>query len=693
MGKAEQQTFDAVHRHYQDGFSETDKRRTGKGRVGSISFDEADELFRSWLDESKWPYDALLFDPRVFTFIFEKTSRLLGNQLRGHLVPREGSDVLGAYINNEILDFQWDQANHGGSMLSKWAMMDINTRKYGAAFGICKWRYEEDKKGRTVFDGSEMQPLNNRDCAHELAATSIETSNWFQVREYVTLQDLQRVNDAKRGTPIYQNLDKLKEAVAEGELKSSDNRDTNWISRNRTISGLTNSPYGNDAVFKHIEIVTEYRKDEWITFTPKHGILLREIDNPYKNYEIPIVMLRYYPIDDDIYGLSEIEPIKSLQKAVNALLCQYVDEINQKLYSPIAIGPGVRQSTLEWGKGSRWMMNNPMTDFRMVESQSNAAQYFNNTYSVLVAGMMNALGEGSLGVSNIDRMQNDKTATEVKYLVNQRNSRDNFNQIALSEAIERQMKLWYSMNQSMIFSDPKKKYYVIRIVGKEAIRFFQEQELDKSGLTPEGQKNVIDETKQMMAANPDLDLISLQKELENKHATPYKPVETPEGKLVPKFSINNGIGSLYVEPVDLMGTYDFVADVKSMALGAGEEEKAARNKAITSILSNPQTIMLLQQEEVKPKFKELFIAWLEDSGFKDADRFFEGVPTKPQLQTPQPRPTLPGQPSTEQPPQVGSQLPQLPNMNEGVATPQVPINVTNLNKGVLERSMSPARPI
>ena len=105
--------FNEVHRHYQDGFDETDKRRTGKGRIGSISFDEADELFRSWLDENNWPYDALLFDPRVFTFIFEKTARLLGNQLRGHLIPREGSDVLGAKINNEILNFQWDQANHG----------------------------------------------------------------------------------------------------------------------------------------------------------------------------------------------------------------------------------------------------------------------------------------------------------------------------------------------------------------------------------------------------------------------------------------------------------------------------------------------------------------------------------------------------------------------------------------------------
>ena len=68
----EDELFPQLNRHYELATNETDKRRIGSGRSGSISFDEADELFRSWINENKWPYDALLFDPRVFTFIFEK---------------------------------------------------------------------------------------------------------------------------------------------------------------------------------------------------------------------------------------------------------------------------------------------------------------------------------------------------------------------------------------------------------------------------------------------------------------------------------------------------------------------------------------------------------------------------------------------------------------------------------------------
>lgn len=619
IAQVEQDVFNECRRHADTGFDETDKRATGRGRIGAISFDEADELFRSWLNENTWPYDALLFDPRVFTFIFEKTSRLIANKLRGVLIPREGSDVLAAKINNELLSFQWDQANNGGTMLSKYAMMDMNTRKYGSSFALCKWRYEIDSKGKPLFDGPEMQVLNNRDIAHDLSATAIENANWFQVRQYVTLQELQHVNDRARSKPIYKNLEKLRDVIAnEAPTSGGDTRSTNWVSRNRAIAGLEIDPVGKDPVFKTVEIVTEYRRDRWITFAPKHGVVLRDIDNPYANNELPIVMLRYYAIDDDLYGLSEIEPVKGLQKAINALLSQYVDEINQKLYSPIAIGPGVRQHTLEWGKGARWIMNNPMSDYRVVETSANAAQFFNSTYSVLVAAMLNALGESSLGISNVQPMQNDKTATEVRAVTQQRNARDNHNQIFLAQAIERQMKLWHSMNQKLLFGDKKKEHYIIRIAGKEALKYFQEEKLHKMTLPDEAL------------------MLMKEREITNPEGfeVPQFPVnvgDEKEPKFLPKFNLdkNKRSGDLYVEPEDLKGTFDFVADVQSMALDAGDEEKKARAQAVSLLSSNPNVLTLLQGEQVKPKFKELFVSWLEDLGFSDAEKYFETVKAAP----------------------------------------------------------------
>lgn len=650
---SDQDLYTQVKDHYDLAEDETDKRRTGRGRIGSISFDEADELFRSWLDEKKWPYDALLVDPRTFTFIFEKTSRLFANKLRGRLIPREGSDVLASYINNELLNFQWDLATYGGSMMNKWALMDINARKYGASFALCKWRFEKNGE-KVVYDGPEMRVLRNRDCLPDIAATSIEDCNWFQVRDYVTLQDLHQINDSSRGKPIYKNLDLLEVSMKKDEAANGtggDTRSTNWISRNRTISGLTEDPIGRDRVFKTVEIVTEYRRDRWVTFSPRHGVILRDIKNPYENNELPIVMLRYYPIDDDLYGLSEIEPVKGLQKAINALLSQYVDEINQNMQKPVAIGPGVKDHTLRWGPGARWRMNNPQTDIRIIETSSNAAAYFTTTYSALVAAMMTALGESSLGVSNIGRFNPEKTATEVQSLNAQRNARDSFNQQFLAEAIKRQMMLWHQMNQKMLFSDPTRKNYIIRIVGNEAIKYFQQLGLNQEGLSDEAARTAL--------TQPNIDPSAFSK--------PLAPVNI-NGEDVSKFQFDekSRVGQLIVEPGDLQGNFDFIADVTSMSLGTDRDEKQGRSVAITALLSNPNVLGMLNASGTRPKFKELFIQWLEDSGFKDAEKFFEDLPNQSPMQgggngLP---PELMDQLQAGGPPQ--NQAPSIPNIGQDI---------------------------
>jgi hypothetical protein len=661
----EAQVFNEVKRHSDLGFNETDNRTTGRGRIGSISFNEADELFRSWIDEKNWPYDALLFDPRIFTFITEKTSRLISSKPKGRLTPREGSDVLKSKIVNALLDYQWDMANHGGSMITKYAMLDMNARKYGAGFALCKWRYEVDKKGKCVFDGPDMTVINNRDFAHDLAANAIESCNWVQVRSFTTTDELERVNDVSRGKPVYKNLDRLKAAVSDGSPNSGGDRSSsNWMSRNRAISRLDTDPIGRDESFPVVEIVTEYRRDRWITFAPKHGVILRDIPNPYDNNEIPVVMLRYYAIDDDLYGLSEIEPVKGLQKAINALVSQYVDEINQNLYSPIAIGPGVRQHTLEWGKGARWVMNNPMTDFRIVEGKSNAAAYFNQTYSVLVAAMMNALGESSLGISNIQPMQNDKTATEVKALTLQRNARDNYNQIFLSEMIKRHYMLWHSMNQKMLFTDKSRLPYIIRIIGADMLDTFKQSELHEQKLD-----DVAVQT-----------LIEMKSTDYTGFLTPKYPVKV-DGEWKSKMNIegNGKSGLLYVEPEDITGLYDFSIDVESMSSNADDMRRDGRSQALNLLVSNPNVLGMLQQDNTKPKFKDLFVSWLEDLGFQDAERFFEAggqMPAQGGVPPAGPNPQAGPGPDMSAPDLMNQMLPA----NQGVVNPQIssnqPINQT-----------------
>lgn len=594
--------------------------------IRTADFDKKDILFRSHIDEKKWPYRSLVFDPRIFTALYEKTSRTFANKPRGRMLPREGGDVLKATINNEILNFQWDDNERadGATMLSKWAMMDLNTRKYGASFAVCKWKYTKktkkiEKDGKTTgksvvyFDGPNFEPINNRDCLPNPSYPTIK--NWFQVRTYPTFQELRGTNDTARSKPIYKNLDILKQSLDKESTNGGDGHAGNYIIKNKTIKGLTDY-LGRDMVFKTIEVVTEYREDRWITFAPKYGVILRDIPNPYDHGQIPVVILKYYPIDDDLYGLSEIEPVEKIQRAINALVCQYLDAINMSLYAPLKVrstGGAVQMHTLEFGPGKKWLMNDPSSDVLTHDQNISGVQEFTSTYRFLVGAMQEALGETSAATSNMVPGELGKTATEIKDLAGSRGSRDNFNQIFLADAMKKQMMFWHMMNKQFMFSNESQQQKIIQIAGKDAIQFFQKMGLDAMGLSDDAQT---------MMSDPDVAETSVQpSDLE----TPIFPVQTLEG-MMPKMKMddNGQVGSLIVEPDDLAGNYDYIPDVGSMASNADDASIRSKTEAIAMAI-NPQAQQLLMAEGYRPKLKDLLVDHYEDIGFKNADQYFEKI--------------------------------------------------------------------
>lgn len=614
MAKKDTETFSDVLRHYEMAQADLDSRIGG--------FNTADELFRSYIDEDSWPYSSVIFVPRIFTAIFEKTSRLVGNKPKGRLIPREGGDVLGAHINNEVLSFQWDEATRidGEPVIAKWAMMDMNARKYGASFALCKWHYERkiiDGKSKIYFDGPAFKVLNNRDVLVNPSYSTVK--NWFQHREYLTLRELKQINDSARGKPVYNNLDELEGKIKEN-LQVSDSRSTNWQSRNKSIKGQTDY-LGQDITNKVIEVVTEYQEERWITFAPKHGVVLRDIPNPYKHQQIPVVMLKYYPIDDDIYGLSEIEPVEKLQKALNALTSQHIDAVNIDLYKPVGIdSTRVRMHTIEFGPGKKWIVTgDPRTAIAPYDFSSPASiSSYKTSYQLLVGEIQEALGETSAVLSQMNPFGEKKTATEIKDLAQQRLSRDNFNQVFLSEAIKRQMMFWHSMNQQFLFGTGDKSK-VIRIVGKDAIHFFQQNGLDQNGLDDNAIEAITQAEATGMPVNPD------------DYMQPLYPVETDTGiqpKL--KMSPDNSSGELFLEKKDIMGDYDYIADIESMTPQSNEEVLMAKRAAL-EMAKDPEFNQLLVQEGKRIKVQELMEDYLETLGFKDAGKYFEALPVQPMM--------------------------------------------------------------
>jgi len=615
--KSEIKQFEELVDHYQMASDDLEQRISRKN-----GFDDADKMFSSYLDESGWPYQSLIFDPRPYTVILEKAARLVGRKPKGKLVPREGGDSLGAYINNELLSFQWDDNTRlGKSMISKWITMDLNTRKYGASFGLVKWRYEtkavkgeNGAKKEVIYDGPDFIVCNPRDV---LANPSYEHINkWFQHREYLTLEELERVNDSARTAPIYKNLDLLKDAIKEkkaGSKPSADKRSSNYQIINKTLKGLDDT-LGEDELYKTIEVCTEYRPSRWITYAPNHGVILRDIPNPYKHSEIPVVLLKYYDTGDDLYGLSELEPVSKLIRAINAHVSAYCDRVALRLRPPLHVNPvNVRMHTLDWAPEAKWLMNNPNVDVQTMKMESGEDTAFAQIYNILVGALLSAWGENSQGMSSQNPLQDQGrvTATEIQDSAQTRSVRDNMNQIYLSEALKKQIMFWYALNRQYMFQGSVQKKRVIRIVGRDAIKYFENQGL--SDIRPTD----IDLQQMMTGQLQEADV----------PPGPRYPVDLGDGLEVPKFQPDSGGegGNLIIEEGDLLGTYDYIPDIESMG-NPSDENIENKLMALLEISTNPVISQQLAAKGRAVNVEELLQRIVEATHvIKDADMLFEDL--------------------------------------------------------------------
>lgn len=559
--------IEQVTRHYQDAKNVLDQQIDGMTKRV--------DAYRGHIDSTKWPYKSRVFDPRVYTVIKNKNSRLFSQPPRGKVYPREGSDVASAVVVNELVNFQWDSANHfNGTMLEKYMLMDEWTRIHGASFALVQWYRVYGKDGKVEFDGNEMKVLRNVDCLPDPRATSIEDANWFQVVEYTTLEDLENTSPTN-GRPTYKNLAELAKKVKAGVDQS---RDSQYLSRNLEIWGIDDANV-KDSAFKHLRIVTEYRKDRWITFSPDYNIIIRDIPNPYSHGKIPIIMLRYYPLGDSLYGLSEVEPVLRLQRAINSLVNQRIDLANLLLYPPIHVNPDeVRMHTLEWGSGKMWEMDRPNVSVQAMTIPDGSLAAFQSTYSLLVASLNNATGEQSVGTSNFGVFNPEKTATEVADIASIRNSRDVSNSNFLAETMKRQVSMWID-NDKDFLPFPT----IVRIVGKQAIERVRNSQFADQG----GSEMGLDQ------------------------------VEPRFKEIVP-----GELGEVKIFEDDMAGTFDYIPNVEAMSLPNRDQITELRRYALEFML-NPAVQMQMAEKGLKPDIVELLSDMLEDSGMKDARKYFE----------------------------------------------------------------------
>lgn len=643
--------------HYSAWTVDNQKRLTRKFGWNDIT----DSYYGKLPDD--WPFTARTVDPRIKTAIQEKNARLVNGKLRGRLVPRESGDILKARIQNAIIDYQWDTANYGGSMTTKVGIADIDARLYQSKFALIKWKKETDDKGNVLFCGNEMEPLDIRDCGLDYAASHIRDTKWFQHRSWEYIEDLEHQSDTD-GKPLFSNLGEIKGKLAKQvatKSKLPSQRRNEYGTRVKELRGLEDR-LGTDIAFPMIEVVTEYRRDRWITFAPQYAEIIRDIKNPYDHKKIPVSQLRYYPIQDDPLGESEVEGVIPLWRAIQATVCGFMDEVVLKIRPPLKILEGrVRIETIVYAPEAQWLMSD-LNAVSEMQSNGDAIRYFQTSYSSLVSAFNTAMGMMSQGTSNVDPLNPDKTATEIRAQMAQQSARDQKNQQDLAEFIKDFVLMWASNNKQFLFSDPKKQEFVMQIIGSDNFEYFKRAGLDGQEVPPEVMQSIGDTIVQMESQGKQIGDAELAEMYEAGMVPTHPVIENPTEKdpskikMKSKMSINKmGDGAtLYITPEDLEGTFDYIPDVKSMAVGSDAEMIASRQEMIELITTRPSVIQLLQAEGWRPKIKDMLVSSFEDKGYRDAEKLFEKLQTTPspegngQMAGSLPNSSIPGLPNVPQ---------------------------------------------
>lgn len=312
---------------------------------------EQESLYRSYIDGANYPHNAKVFDPRIFRVIETITPRMVANEPEGSFYPSEEGDIGVSQILNAMIKYDWRRAD----MFPKLVTFVKSMLIFGTAFGYNHWQLTESEKKRmkpqkvngqyvwsptetetvtvTEFDGPNFEPLNIYDCFPDPNATSVNDMRWFIYRTFRTLKELKQENET-RGFDYYKNLDKLEEAInvkkEQARTVGADEGSLQWR-EHRRIMLSTQDLTGQDASEPEIVILRRFKKDSWVDICPEYDVTIRDIENPYFHGELPIVVGVDYPYPGELYGMGEIEPIDRIQRAINAVMNQRLDNVQLTL--------------------------------------------------------------------------------------------------------------------------------------------------------------------------------------------------------------------------------------------------------------------------------------------------------------------------------------------------------------------------
>lgn len=356
-------------------------------------------------DETK----SQINDPRLSTYTLERAGRVCSQLPTGKPFALSKNDRGKNKLMTLVLNkWVYPNAKNQFPLITKFKLMDMYSLIYGSSFGLVDWVVDKTRG----YIGPDLFLLNIRDVFPQAGAISLEDSDYIYVSTLKSKEWLK-----SRDNETWKNIDKV--------LKKTTGKSRSQMSSDRISSRYSDFYSSYDAGGKdnpYIELITRYERDKWITFNPDSKEIVRVIENPHKNGELPVVSKHAFPLLDDFFGLGEIERGETLQKAINSLINLYFDGVKMQLFPPLQINPDeVVASSIKMRPGVKMYMDRPNQSVQAMNVSDKSLATFQSSYNFLLGALENTNGTTSTQVAQ----QYDSTAGKTPQALKMQSAREN----------------------------------------------------------------------------------------------------------------------------------------------------------------------------------------------------------------------------------------------------------------------------
>lgn len=503
--------------------------------------------------------NSKIFDPRLSTIVFERAARVMSQNPKGKAYAKTKHDIGKNMLMNLLLNHYRKEANEQYSHLVKLRLLDLYSLVYGTMFALVPWRVNP----RSGYIGPELVLINIRDAFPQPGVRNLDEADYFNVRTMTSAKWLEQQDASVWDMDAIKSLVfELKEQKSTGDTNNGESNKTSYLER-----ALYPTNYG-DVVYPKVELYTEYRDDKWITWSPQRinqktskPHVLRVVENPYPDGMLPIIAKHAFPLIDSPIGLGEFERGKSLQFAINSLVNMYMDGVKYSIFPPLAINAeNVVPSSIKWGPGEKWFMNQPNVDLQPVELSPRGLDTFNSTYGYLLSALQNQAGTSDVSTSQNVESTLGKTPQALRLQASKEGSRDEWDRFMMEESIKDIYKRWVALT-------------VDKMEGNVAVRLFE------------------DEIQEISQTHPDITEV-----------------------------FDSGRGQVRINKKLIAAKYDYELEAGSTVKPDLEGEQNNLTSIMTAVIENPNIIQYMREKGKDVDLVELFKRWVISGNIKDWDK-------------------------------------------------------------------------